>query len=145
MRFANCILCAEPVTTTKDSICPICWQKIYEGKEPTLSSYIALDVSLECFPRTRGDSEVSLDSKANEIKHYAVNLCDLTRLQPVELLLVQGKISSREIVQISKNNLDGSAVLLRSTIKNDYTSNFKERQSSQLKATCELLWKFSKV
>lgn len=88
---------------------------------------------------------MSLDSKANGIKRYAVNLCDLTRLQPVELLLVQGKISSREIVQISKNNLDGSAVLLRSTIKNDYTDSFKDKQNSQLKATCELLWKFSKV
>jgi len=82
---------------------------------------------------------------ADEIMYFAVNIMDLSSLNPVELLLVQGKISSREIVQISKSNIDGSAVLLRSTIKNDYTSSFKKRQNSQLKATCELLWKFSKV
>jgi hypothetical protein len=80
-----------------------------------------------------------------ETNYYAVNIVDLSSLKPVELLLVQGKISSREIVQIEKNKIDGSAVLLRSTIKNDYTSSFKERQNSQLRATCELLWKFSRV
>ena len=82
---------------------------------------------------------------ANEIMYFAVNVSDLSSLTPIELLLVQGKISSREIVQINKSNIDGSAVLLRSTIKNDYTNSFRERQNSQLKATCELLWKFSKV
>ena len=86
-----------------------------------------------------------MNCDSEKTTYYAVNVADLSSLKPVELLLVQGKISSREIVQISKSSVDGSAVLLRSTIKNDYTSSFKERQNSQLKATCELLWKFSKV
>ena len=81
----------------------------------------------------------------DETIYFAVNIVDLSSLKPVELLLVQGKISSREIVQINKSNIDGSAVLLRSTIKNDYTNSFKKRQNAQLMATCELLWKFSGV
>ena len=81
----------------------------------------------------------------DEVKYFAVNVMDLSRLKPVELLLVQGKLSSREVVQINKSNIDGSAVLLRSTIKNDYTNSYKKRQNTQLKATCELLRKFSKV
>jgi len=83
--------------------------------------------------------------KADEIMYYAVNLVDLSRLKPVELLLVREKISSREIVQVDKDSIDGSAVILRSTIKNDYTDSYKRRQNSQLKATCELLWKFLRV
>ena len=86
-----------------------------------------------------------MSCKADEIKYFAVNVSDLSSLKPVELLLVQGKISSREIVQVNKSSIDGSAVLLRSTIKNDYANSFRERQNSQLKATCELLWKFSRV
>ena len=86
-----------------------------------------------------------MSCSVDEIKYFAVNIVDLSSLKPVELLLVQGKFSSREIVQISKSSVDGSEVLLRSTIKNDYTSSFKERQNLQLQATCELLWKFSKV
>ena len=79
-----------------------------------------------------------MNCETHETTYYAVNIADLSSLRPVELLLVQGKISSREIVQISKSSVDGSAVLLRSTLKNDYTNSFKERQNSQLKATCEL-------
>ena len=86
-----------------------------------------------------------MNYNTDENMYFAVNVMDLSSLKPVELLLVQGKISSRKIVQISKSNIDGSAVLLRSTIKNDYTNSFKKRQNTQLKATCELLWKFSKV
>ncbi len=55
----------------------------------------------------------------NDIKYFALNLCDLTKLSPVELLLIQNKISSREIIKINKN-IDGDAILLRSTIKDDY-------------------------
>lgn len=81
----------------------------------------------------------------SEITYFAVNVMDLSRFKPVELLLFQKKISSRQIVQMSKNKIDGSVVLLRSTIKNNCTNSFKKRQNSQLKATCELLWEFSKV
>ena len=56
---------------------------------------------------------------ADQVKYFAVNVADLSRLKPVELLLVQGKISSKEVVQVNKSHIDGSAVLLRSTLKND--------------------------
>ena len=70
----------------------------------------------------------------------------LSRLNPVQTLLVSDKISSREIIHLNKK-LDGSIVLLRSTLKNDhdYHNSFKKRQNAQLKATCELLWEYSKV
>ncbi len=81
----------------------------------------------------------------NDIKYFALNLCDLTKLSPVELLLIQNKISSREIIKINKN-IDGDAILLRSTIKDNYWDSRKQQeQKNQLKATCELIWKFSRV
>lgn len=87
---------------------------------------------------------MSISTKLEDIKYFAVNLSDLTKLSPVELMLVQKKISSREVIHMNKN-LDGTAVLLRSTIKNDYSNSHKQKQKIQLKATCELLWKFSRV
>ena len=68
-----------------------------------------------------------------DIKYFALNLCDLTKLNPVELLLVQDKISSRELIHLN-DNIEGTAVLLRSTIiETDYKNSRK------------LIWKFSRV
>ena len=49
----------------------------------------------------------------NDIMYFAVNIMDLTRLNPVELLLVNKKISSRQIVRVNKNKIEGDAVILR--------------------------------
>ncbi len=88
---------------------------------------------------------MSITTNLDHIEYFALNLCDLTKLNPVELLLVQDKISSREIVKIN-NSIDGDAVLLRSTIKGyDYKNSHKQKQLTQLKATCELIWEHSKV
>jgi len=73
------------------------------------------------------------------IKYFAVNLVDLTRLNPIELLLVNDKIDSFPPININKNQIDGSAVILRSTLENDYSSDFRERQLRQLYCTCILL------
>ena len=88
---------------------------------------------------------MSLSTNLDEIEHFAINLSDLTRLSPVELLLVQDKISSRELIHIN-NQIDGTGVLLRSTIKGyDYQDSHKQKQKTQLIATCELIWKYSRV
>ena len=87
---------------------------------------------------------MSISSDLSNIEYFALNLCDLTKLSPVELLLVQDKISSRELIKMN-NNIGGTIVLLRSTIKSDYSNSHKGKQKSQLKATCELIWKYFKV
>lgn len=88
---------------------------------------------------------MSISTKLDDAEYFALNLCDLTKLNPVELLLVQDKISSRELIHLN-DNIDGTAVLLRSTIKGyDYKNSHKQKQMNQLKATCELIWKYSKV
>jgi len=87
---------------------------------------------------------MDISSNLNDVEYFALNLCDLTKLSPVELLLVRDKISSREIIKIN-DNIDGTIVLLRSTIKNDYSNSYKQKQRNQLKTTCELIWKYSKV
>jgi len=74
-----------------------------------------------------------------EIKYFAVNLADLTRLNSIELLLVKDKIDSLPPIDTNKNQLDGSAVILRSTLENDYSHDFRERQLRQLYCTCILL------
>ena len=74
-----------------------------------------------------------------EIKYLAVNILDLARLNPIQLLLVDDKIDSFPPIDINKNQIDGSAVILRSTLKNDYSSDFRERQLRQLYCTCILL------
>jgi hypothetical protein len=85
-------------------------------------------------------------SETEKIEFFGANICDLSRLSPVQLLLVKNKISSREVIHINKK-IDGDIVLLRSTIKDDhdYRNSYKKRQNAQLKATCELLWKYSQV
>lgn len=82
-----------------------------------------------------------------DIRFFGANITDLSRLSPVQLLLVKDKISSREINHIDKKKADSSIVLLRSNIKDDYDdrNSFKKRQTMQLKATCELLWKYCQV
>ena len=88
---------------------------------------------------------MSISTKLDDVEYFALNVCDLTRLSPAELLLVQDKISSRELIKISKQ-IDGTAVLLRSTIKGyDYRNSHLEKQKIQLKAMCELIWKYSRV
>jgi len=88
---------------------------------------------------------MSITSKLDDVEYFALNVCDLTRLSPAELLLIRDKISSRELIQIN-NQIDGTAVLLRSTIKGcDYRNSHLEKQKTQLKATCELIWKYSRV
>ena len=88
---------------------------------------------------------MSITTKLDDIEHFALNLSDITRLNPEELLLIQDKISSRELIHIN-NQIDGTIVLLRSNIKEyDYRNSHKKKQKTQLKATCELLWKYSKV
>ncbi|MBY8988290.1 MAG: hypothetical protein KGD61_07540 [Candidatus Lokiarchaeota archaeon] len=87
---------------------------------------------------------MSISANLNEIECFGLNLCDLSKLSPVELLLVQDKISSRELVKIN-DNIDGTVVLLRSTIKNNYSNSNNNKQKTQLKATCELIWKYSRV
>jgi len=84
---------------------------------------------------------MNISSNLSDVEYFGLNLCDLTTLSPVELLLVRDKISSREIIKIN-NNIDGTIILLRSTIKNDYSNSCKQKQKSQLKATCELIWKY---
>jgi len=86
-----------------------------------------------------------MSCETEEIQFFAANIVDLSKLNPVQLLLVKDKISSREIIHLDKKRIDGSIVLLRSTIKNDHRNSFKNRQNTQLKATCELLWEYSKV
>lgn len=88
-----------------------------------------------------------MSCETEEIQFFGANICDLSRLNPVQLLLVKDKISSREIIHLDKKKIDSSIVLLRSTIKSDhdYKNNFKNRQTTQLKATCELLWKYCHV
>ena len=87
---------------------------------------------------------MSISTKLDDIEYFALNLSDLTGLNSVQLLLVRNKISSRELIKINKN-IDGTAVLLRSTIKSDYRDSHKQKQKTQLKATYELLWRYSKV
>ncbi len=88
---------------------------------------------------------MSITTNLDNIEHFALNLSDLTKLNPVELLLVQDKISSWELIHIN-GNIDGTIVLLRSNIKEyDYKNSHKQKQKTQLKATCELLWKYSNV
>ena len=88
---------------------------------------------------------MSKTTKLDDAELFAVNLSDLTKMHPVELSLVQDKISSWELIEINKN-IDGTAVLLRSTIKEyDYKNSHKQKQKTQLKATCELIWKYSRV
>jgi len=88
---------------------------------------------------------MNITTKLDDAEFFAVNLSDLTKMHPVELSLVQDKISSRELIQINKK-IDGTAVLLRSTIKgHDYRNSHVEKQKTQLKATCELLWEYSNV
>ena len=88
---------------------------------------------------------MSITTNLDNIEYFALNLSDLTKLSPVELLLVKDKISSRELIKIN-NQIDGTAVLLRSTIKGcDYRNFHLEKQKIQLKATCELIWKYSRV
>ena len=88
---------------------------------------------------------MSITTKLDDAEFFAVNLSDLTKMDPVELLLVQDKITSRELIKIN-NQIDGTAVLLRSTIKGcDYRNSHLEKQKTQLKATCELIWKYSRV
>ena len=73
----------------------------------------------------RDDDKMSVSTNLDEIEHLAINLSDLTKLSPVELLLVQDKISSRELIYIN-NQIDGTGVLLRSTIKGyDYRDSRK--------------------
>lgn len=86
-----------------------------------------------------------MSCETEEVRFFAANIIDLSKLNPVQLLLVKDKISSREIIHLNKKQLDGSIVLLRSTIKDDYRNSFKKRQNTQLKATCELLWKFCNI
>ena len=85
--------------------------------------------------------------ETEEIQFFGANICDLSKVSPVQLLLVKDKISSREIIHLDKKKIDSSIVLLRSTIENDhdYRNNIKKRQNTQLKATCELLWKYCNV
>ncbi len=73
------------------------------------------------------------------VRYFAANICDLTKLSPIELLLVNNKIDSLPPINIKKNQIDGSAVILRSTLENDYSSDFRERQLRQLYCTCILL------
>ncbi len=88
---------------------------------------------------------MSITTKLDDIEYFALNLCDLTKLSPVELMLVQNKISSRELIQLN-NHIDGTIIILRSSIKEyDYRNSHLEKQKTQLKATCELIWKHSKV
>ncbi len=88
---------------------------------------------------------MSISTNLDDAEFFAINLSDLTKMNPVELLLVQDKISSRELIKIN-NQIDGTAVLLRSTIKGyDYRNSHLEKQKIQLKATCELIWKYSRV
>ena len=88
---------------------------------------------------------MNITTKLDDIEYFSLNLCDVTRLSPVELLMVKDKISSRELIRLN-NKIDGTAILLRSTIKGyDYKNSHKQKQKIQLKATCELLWKYSKV
>ena len=88
---------------------------------------------------------MSITTNLDDIEYFAFNLCDLTKLNPVELFLVQDKISLRELIHLN-DQIEGTAVLLRSTIKGyDYKNSHKEKQKTQLKATCELIWKYSRV
>jgi hypothetical protein len=85
--------------------------------------------------------------ETEKVRFFAANVCDLSRLSPVQLLIVKDKISSREIIHLNRKQIDSSIVLLRSTIKSDhdYNNSFKKKQNTQLKATCEVLWKFCNV
>ena len=47
-----------------------------------------------------------------EVKYFAVNISDLTRLDPIQLLLVINKIDSSPPININKNQIDGSGVIL---------------------------------
>ncbi len=88
---------------------------------------------------------MSISTNLDDVEYFALSISDLTKLTPVELLLVQDKISSRELIHLN-DNIDGTAVLLRSTIKGcDYRNSHLEKQKTQLKATCELIWKYSRV
>ena len=88
---------------------------------------------------------MSISTNLSDIEYFAINLSDLTKLNPVELLLIQDKISSRELIHLN-DHFDGTGVLLRSTIKGyDYRDSHLEKQKTQLIATCELIWKYSRV
>jgi len=68
-----------------------------------------------------------MSCETEEIRFFAANIVDLSKLNPVQLLLVKDKISSREIIHLDKKKIDSSIVLLRSTIKDDYRNSFKNR------------------
>ncbi|MFX0057600.1 MAG: hypothetical protein ACFE85_00515 [Candidatus Hodarchaeota archaeon] len=81
----------------------------------------------------------------DEIKFFAVNVMDLTRLNPIELLLVNDKIESHLIINVNKNKIDGHAVLLQSPLKNDYSFDFEKKKKRNLFATCQILWEKLRV
>ena len=56
MKFTICALCKDSVVVGNclDGICRDCWDKIKDGKEPTITNYFKLDVLLESFPKSRG-------------------------------------------------------------------------------------------
>ena len=75
---------------------------------------------------------------------YFKNLCFINQINAGdEWLVIRDGIAFE--IQIN-NQVDGTAVLLRSTIKGyDYRNSHLEKQKTQLKATCELIWKYSRV
>lgn len=88
---------------------------------------------------------MSITTNLDHIEYFALDLSDLTKLSPVELLLVRDKISTRELIHLN-GNIDSTIVILRSNIRQyDYRNSHLEKQKTQLKATCELLWKYSNV
>lgn len=75
----------------------------------------------------------------SEVKYFSVNISDLTTLNPIQLLLIKNKIDSFPPVEVRKDQIDGFAVILRSTLKNDYSKDIELRQKRQLYATCQIL------
>lgn len=54
-----------------------------------------------------------MSCETEEIQFFAANICDMSRLSPVQLLLVKDKISSREIIHLDRKKIDSSIVLLK--------------------------------
>jgi len=46
--------------------------------------------------------------ETEEIQFFAANICDMSKMSPVQLLLVKDKISSREIIHLDKKKIDSS-------------------------------------
>ncbi len=72
----------------------------------------------------------------SKILYFAVNVSDLTRLNKQQSILINDKLTNRQ-VNVRKSAFDDGAVLLKPTVPNECSGDITGNQ--QLYATCEIL------